>query len=100
VTNLDLSNDENRPRLTSSAAAEGRQDVSSKNTIDEMADAITGGNDRKKCRNIGWNMKQVLFDIVMKSHFWNMMFYNTEKTETCHGNVPQVLFVARTTMAK
>ena len=53
MTNLDLSNDENRPRLTSSAAAEGRQDVSSKNTIDEMADAITGGNDRKKCRNIG-----------------------------------------------
>jgi len=28
------------------------------------------------------------------------MFHNTEKTETCHGNVPQVLFVARTTMAK
>jgi len=23
------------------------------------------------------------------------MFHNTEKTETCHGNVPQVLFVAR-----
>jgi len=23
-----------------------------------------------------------------------MMFHNTEKTETCHGNVPQVLFVA------
>jgi len=29
-----------------------------------------------------------------------MMFHNTEKTETCHGNVPQVLFVAKTTMAK
>jgi len=29
-----------------------------------------------------------------------MMFHNTEKTETFHGNVPQVLFVARTTMAK
>jgi len=29
-----------------------------------------------------------------------MMFHNTEKTETSHGNVPQVLFVARTTMAK
>jgi len=26
-----------------------------------------------------------------------MMFH---KTETCHGNVPQVLFIARTTMAK
>jgi len=29
-----------------------------------------------------------------------MMLHNTEETETCHGNVPQVLFVARTTMAK
>jgi len=29
-----------------------------------------------------------------------MMFHNTEKTEACHGNVPQVLFVARTTTAK
>jgi len=29
-----------------------------------------------------------------------MMFHNIEKTETCHGNVPQVLFVARITMAK
>jgi len=44
VTDLDLRNVETSPSLTSSAAAE-RQDVSSKNTIDEMADAITGGND-------------------------------------------------------
>ena len=53
VTDLDLRNDENRPSLTSSA---------SKNTIDERADAITGGNDigpsgqpiyHKKCGNIG-----------------------------------------------
>jgi len=29
-----------------------------------------------------------------------MMFHNTEKTETCHGNAPQVLFVARVTMAE
>jgi len=29
-----------------------------------------------------------------------MMFHSTEKTETCHGNVPQVLFVTITTMAK
>jgi len=29
-----------------------------------------------------------------------MMFHNTEKIETCHRNVPQVLFVTRTTMAK
>jgi len=38
VTDLDLRNDENRSSLTSSAVAEERQDVSSKN-------AITGGND-------------------------------------------------------
>jgi len=38
VTDLDLRNDENRPSLTSSAVAEERQDVSSKN-------AITGGSD-------------------------------------------------------
>ena len=45
VTDLDLRNDENRPSLTSSAIAEERQDASSKNTIDEMSDAITGSND-------------------------------------------------------
>ena len=45
VTDLDLCNDENKLSLTSSAIAEERQDVSLKNTIDEMADAITGGND-------------------------------------------------------
>jgi len=33
------------PSLTSSAVAEERQDVSSKNTIDEMADAVSEGND-------------------------------------------------------
>jgi len=31
VTDLDLRNDENRPSLTSSAVAEERQDLSSKN---------------------------------------------------------------------
>jgi len=45
VTDLDLCNNENRPSFTSSAVAQERQDVSSKNTIDEMADAITGSND-------------------------------------------------------
>ena len=101
VTDLDQRNDENRPSSTSSAVAEERQDVSSKNTIDEMAEAITGGNDiglwalwpaniPEKCRNIGWNMKQVHFDIVIKSQFLNMMFHNTKGT--FHGNVPQVLF--------
>ena len=44
VTDLYLRNNENRPSLTSSAAAEKRQDVSLKNTIDELADAVTGGN--------------------------------------------------------
>jgi len=29
-----------------------------------------------------------------------MLFHNTEKTETRHGNAPQVLFVGRTTTAK
>jgi len=28
------------------------------------------------------------------------MFHNLEKTETCHRNVPYVLVIARTTMAK
>jgi len=45
-------------------------------------------------------MKQVLFRIVMKIIFLNMMFHNTEKTETSHGNAPQILFVARTTTPK
>jgi len=45
VTDLDLRNHENTSSLTSGAAAEERQEVSSKNAIDDMADAITGGND-------------------------------------------------------
>ena len=39
----DLRNDDNRPSLTSGSAAEERQEVSSKSTIDELSDAITGG---------------------------------------------------------
>ena len=35
VTDLDLRNDENRSSLISGAVAEERQEVSSKNTIDE-----------------------------------------------------------------
>jgi len=42
-TDLDKRNDENRSSLTSGAAAEERQEVSSQNTIDKMADAITRG---------------------------------------------------------
>jgi len=64
ITEFDLRNDENRPSLTSSAVAEDRQDVSSKNTIDKIADPTTEGNDiglrasgqsiyRKKCGMIG-----------------------------------------------
>jgi len=45
VTDLDLRNDENRPSLNSRAAAEEHQEVSSKNTIDELSDAIIVGND-------------------------------------------------------
>ena len=45
MADSDLRNDENIPGLTSSAATEECQDVSSKNTIDEMADAITAGSD-------------------------------------------------------
>ena len=45
VTDFDVRNDENRPSLTSSAVAEERQEISSKNTIDELADASTGGKD-------------------------------------------------------
>jgi len=65
VTDFDIHNDENRPSLTSGAAAEERQEVSSKITIDELSDAITGGKDiglsssniSEKCENIGWKMK-------------------------------------------
>ena len=45
----------------------------------------------KKCGNIGWKTK---------SYFSNMIFHNTEKTETRHVNVPQILFSARTTTSK
>jgi len=45
VTDLDLRNDDNRPSLTSGPVAEECQGVSSRNTIEEMADAVTGGND-------------------------------------------------------
>jgi len=44
-TDLDPRNDDNRPTLTSGAAAVERQKVSSKNTIDELSDAITGDKD-------------------------------------------------------
>jgi len=40
-----LRNNDNRRSITSGAAAEERQGVSSKNTIDELSDAITGDKD-------------------------------------------------------
>ena len=46
MTDLDLRNDENRSSLTSGTAPVAeRQEESSKNTIDQLADATTGGND-------------------------------------------------------
>ena len=45
VTDLGVRNDDNRPSSTSCAAAEELQEVSSKNTIDELSDAFTGGKD-------------------------------------------------------
>ena len=60
--------------------AEERQDVSSKNTMNEMADVITGGNDiglwalwpasiPEKMREYWLRYKTAFFNIVMKSHF-------------------------------
>jgi len=46
---------------------------------------------RKKCGNIRWKTK--IF-------FLKMMLHNTEKTETRHGNAPQILFSARTPTPK
>jgi len=45
VVDLHQRNNENRTIFTSGAAAEEHQEVSSKNKIDELSEAITGGND-------------------------------------------------------
>ena len=45
VTDLDVRNDDNRPSLTSGAAAEEGHEVSSKDTIDELSYGISGGKD-------------------------------------------------------
>jgi len=99
VTDLDVRNDENKPSLTSGAVAEERQEVSSKNTIDGLADAIIGGKD------IGlWlsNIPEKMRECCLKNEnlFFNMMLHNTEKTETRHGNAPKILFLATTTTPK
>ena len=58
----------------------------------EATVSVSGhGNYRKKCGNTGWKTR---------SYFSNMMFHNTEKTETCHGNSPRILFGARSTTLK
>ena len=44
-TDLDQRIDDNGPSLTSGAGAQEHQKVSSKNTIDELSDAITGDKD-------------------------------------------------------
>ena len=78
VKDLDLRNDKNRRSLTSSAVAEERQEISSKSTIDEIADAITGGNDiglLSASRPIPEDMQEYWLkndtsslDIVIKKH--------------------------------
>ena len=111
VTDLGLRDDENRPSLTSSAVAEERQDVSSKNTIDEVTDAITGGNDiglwALSSANKQDKMREYCFKYETDS-LWHCDEKSLSKHDVLqhrkdrnfHGNVPQVLFVARTTMAK
>ena len=63
-------------------------------------DAITGGKIlvsghptyRKKVRKY-WLKNEKLF-------LKHDVPHNTEKTEACHGNAPQIFFVARTTTPK
>jgi len=99
-TALDVRNYDNRPSSTNRAAAEERQEVSLRNTIDELSDAFTGGKD------IGlWSssIPEKMQEYCLKnekSFFENMMFHNVEKTGTRHGNVPQTFFAARTTTPK
>jgi len=98
VTDLDGRNDENRPSLTSGAAAE-RQEVSSKNTIDELSDAITGGK-RYRSLVIQYTGKDAGILVEKRKVICKTRCSTTQKTETRHGNAPQILFVARTTTPK
>jgi len=110
VTDFDLRNDENNV-VTSSAVAEERQDVSSKNTIDEMADVITGGNDIGLWALWPANIPDKMWEYGLKFEtgtFWQCdetSFLKHDvpqhrKDRNVSRNVPQVLFVARTTTAK
>jgi len=66
----DLRNDDNRPSLTSGAAAAEGQEVSCKNTIDGLSDAITGGKDiglwssniPEKMREYWLKNKKIIFE--------------------------------------
>jgi len=74
-TDLDLRNDDNRPSLIGGATAEERPEVSSKNTIDELSDAIT------RCKDISpWSSNIP----EKKREHW----LNNEKLFSKHG-VPQ-----------
>ena len=69
MIDVDLHNDENRPSSTSRAVAEERQDVSSKNTIGEMADAIAEGNDIGLWALWPANIPEKMREYWLKSHF-------------------------------
>jgi len=97
VTDLDVRNDDNRP--SRGAVAEERQEVSSKNTIDELSDAITG------CKDIGlWssNIPEKMREYWLKNEklFVKHNVPQHRKDRTRHGNAPQILFSARTTTPK
>ena len=99
VTDVDVRADENRPSLTSGAVAEERQEVSSKNTIDELADAITGGKDvGLRSSNLPEEMQK--YWLKNEKLFLNYDVPQHRKDKTHHGNAPQILFAARTITPK
>jgi len=65
-----------------------------------LSDAITRGKDIGLwASNIPEKMREHWLK-NKKLFFLNMMFHNTEKTETHHENAPQIFFGARTTTPK
>ena len=110
MTGLDLRNDENGHSSTSSAVAKERQDVSSKNTIDEMADAITGGNDIGLWALLPANIPEKMREYWLKYEtrsFWrcdekaflkhDVPQHRKDRNLSQKCILPQVLFVTRTT---
>ena len=78
-----------------------------------MADAIAGGNDIGLWAFWPANLPEKTREYWLKyetGSYWHcdeksflehdVPLDNTDKTETSHGNVPQILFVARNTMPK